>query len=512
MGPLPPSESSHDAPATWRNLPRKDQLFVLAFCRVFDFMQVASFQTICYYQLKLFNTKLPEETISWQSGIASGSFSAAQIFTAIIWGRIADAEWGGRKRVLLIGLWGTAVGCLGLAFSRSFVAVVISRLLAGGANGTVGIIRTMISENIKERKHQSRAFLLLPASFMIASVVGPVIGSWLAEPVATFPSLFAADSWLASFPYALPALFSAASMVIIGFYVFLMIEETHGIRKAHFDLGLHCASVIRRAVKHNSHEDYSTLENDDQESEDEQIELPEVKALTMMSLSRPSAKSKPSFRSIWTYNVIATLLAQAIFDFHMGAFGNLLPLFLSSPRRSVARYLPFIFNGGFGMAPRSVGLALAILGCIGIILQFLIYPRINTRLGNVQCFRIFSTLFPVAYILAPFLAILPQDSASLKWLGITAVIGIHTTGRIFVLPATIVLLNNCAPDPSVLGMVHGVGQTTSALFRTLGPVVGGWAFGKSWEGDFIGGVWWGMAVVAVVGWAASLLLWERAAS
>lgn len=41
------------------------------------------------------------------------------------------------------------------------------------------------------------------------------------------------------------------------------------------------------------------------------------------------------------------------------AFGNLLPLFLSSPRRSVERYLPFIFNGGLGMAPRSVGLALA---------------------------------------------------------------------------------------------------------------------------------------------------------
>lgn len=140
MRPLPASEASNDTPASWSNLPRKDQLFVLAFCRVFDFMQVASFQTICYYQLKSFDSTIPEETISWQSGIASGSFSAAQIFTAIIWGRIADAEWGGRKRVLLIGLWGTALGCAGLAFSRSFTAVVLFRLLAGGANGTVGIM------------------------------------------------------------------------------------------------------------------------------------------------------------------------------------------------------------------------------------------------------------------------------------------------------------------------------------------------------------------------------------
>lgn len=138
--PLPRSEITNEMPASWSNLPRKDQLFVLAFCRVFDFMQVASFQTICYYQLKSFGTDLPEETLSWQSGIASGSFSAAQIFTAIIWGRIADAEWGGRKRVLLIGLWGTGIGCLGLAFSRSFMAVVLFRLLAGASNGTVGIM------------------------------------------------------------------------------------------------------------------------------------------------------------------------------------------------------------------------------------------------------------------------------------------------------------------------------------------------------------------------------------
>ncbi|PBP24533.1 hypothetical protein BUE80_DR004601 [Diplocarpon rosae] len=530
MSALPPSESSSDAPASWNNLPRKGQLFVLAFCRVFDFMQVASFQTICYYQLKSFASDLPEQQLSWQSGIASGSFSAAQIFTAIVWGRIADAAWGGRKRVLLLGLWGTGIACVGLAFSRSFFAVVMFRLLAGASNGTVGII-TMISENIKDRKHQSRAFLLLPASFMVASVTGPgmdhsqsplqtfalliqfkVIGSWLAEPVNTFPGLFDSDSWLASFPYALPALFSAASMILIGTIVFLHIEETHASCKNEFDLGIHCSSIIKRALSRSSahsYHGYSAVGDLGEESDDDEVELPEMKAPKL--LSPPSAKPIPSFRTIWTFNVITTLFAQAIFDFHMGAFGNLLPLFLSSPRKTIARYLPFIFNGGLGMAPRAVGLALAILGTIGILLQFLIYPRINTRLGNVQCFRIFCMLFPVAYATAPFLAVIPTDSTSLTWICITLVVAIHTTGRIFVLPATIVLLNNCAPDPSVLGMIHGVGQTTSALFRTLGPVAAGWMFGKSFESGVIGAVWWGVAVVAVVGWVASLFVWERPA-
>jgi MFS family permease len=134
-----------DPLASWSNLPRRGQLCVLALCRVFDFMQVASFQTVCYYQLKSFNPSLPEETLLWQTGIATSSFSGAQIFTAVIWGRIADSQWGGRKRVLLIGLWGTGLSCVGLAFSRSFLAVALFRLLAGALNGTVGIMYPILS-------------------------------------------------------------------------------------------------------------------------------------------------------------------------------------------------------------------------------------------------------------------------------------------------------------------------------------------------------------------------------
>jgi hypothetical protein len=171
--------------------------------------------------------------------------------------------------------------------------------------------------------------------------------------------------------------------------------------------------------------------------------------------------------------------------------------------------LPFFFNGGLGMTPRSVGLALAIMGFIGIILQFLVYPRINARLGNIQCFRIFCTLFPVAYGLAPFLVIIPANNSIVSWLLITLVLLVHTTGRIFVLPATIVLLNNCAPDPSVLGMIHGIGQTTSALFRTLGPICSGYMFGASLEHGVIGAVWLIMAIMAILGWIASLFVWER---
>ncbi|KAI9833768.1 MAG: hypothetical protein M1819_003501 [Sarea resinae] len=127
-------------PVTWLSLPRKGQLALLFLSRLFDFLQVASLQAYMFYQLKSFDETLPDSKISWQAGVLQGSFTAAQFATAILWGRVADARWGGRKRVLLIGLVGTGLSCIGLGFSRTFAQAVIFRTFGGAINGTVGIM------------------------------------------------------------------------------------------------------------------------------------------------------------------------------------------------------------------------------------------------------------------------------------------------------------------------------------------------------------------------------------
>lgn len=71
------------------------------------------------------------------------------------------------------------------------------------------------------------------------------------------------------------------------------------------------------------------------------------------------------------------------------------------------------------------------------------------------------------------------------------------------------LLNNCAPDPSVLGMIHGIGQTTSGLFRSLGPLCAGYMFSASFERGIIGAAWWIVALIAIFGWVGSLFIWDR---
>lgn len=168
-----PAVPTSPAPVTWMSLPHKGQLALLGLCRVFDFLQIASLQAYMFYQLKSFDPNLSDSDVATQAGILQGAFTAAQFATAIPWGRVADAEWGGRKFVLLVGLCGTAVSCLGVAYSTSFAQAVFWRSFGGAINGTVGIIRTMIAENVKEKKYHSRAFLILPIGFNVASLFGP---------------------------------------------------------------------------------------------------------------------------------------------------------------------------------------------------------------------------------------------------------------------------------------------------------------------------------------------------
>lgn len=98
------------------------------------------FQTYIVFQAKSFHSLSSDASISWESGLVQGSFTAAQCITAVIWGRLADAPWCGRKIVLVIGLLSTAISCIGVAFATSVVQIMLWRAFDGGMNGTVGIM------------------------------------------------------------------------------------------------------------------------------------------------------------------------------------------------------------------------------------------------------------------------------------------------------------------------------------------------------------------------------------
>ena len=303
------------------------------------------------------------------------------------------------------------------------------------------------------------------------------------------------------------------------------------------DLGLrvgkYMANLFRRLLRPRSHH-YTAVTGE--EPINSPIRSFGVESFDLGTLHRPpnerraniprpqKLKRKLPFRRIWTRNVLFNLLTHAFLSFHVGTFQNLWFIFLSTsrfdpshpiPPSHTTQRLPFSFTGGLGMRPRSVGLAMAVLGVFGISLQILVYPTVNQRFGTLRSYRWSLLLFPLAYCLAPYLSLVPsskdppaQASGFLVWMALAGVLLIQVIARTFALPAAIILINNCSPHPSVLGTIHGFGSTVSSLSRSVGPILGGWGFGFGLRKGVVGGVWWALAAVAALGWVASGLVYE----
>ncbi|KAF3355475.1 hypothetical protein VDGD_08729 [Verticillium dahliae] len=505
------------AAATWASLPRKSQLFILFLCRAVDFLQVASLQAYIFFQLKSFDAGLSDAAASTQAGVLQGCFSGAQVVTAVLWGKASDAPWAGRKVVIMTGLMGTALSCVGYAFVKTFAWAIFWRIVGGGINGTVGAVRTMVAENVSEKRFQSRAFLLLPLSFNVANVIGPPMGGLLADAPTTLPRFFGRDAifgfrWIQAYPYALPSLLNAVFLTLVSGLLFFCLEETSPERKDRYDLGLAIAARIRgRLSGAPSSLGYSRVETSDLglgEEDSIVLDTAEVPATNQPTRqSRQKTRQKLPFHRIWTRNVILILLTTALFEFQLGAFANLWPLFLSTPRPASGS-APL--GGGLAFSAPKVGLGMSLLGLLGLPLQLALYPSLQARLGTLRSYRYFLPLFSVAYLLTPMLAVLPPAAMGglVMWVGIALIAACQVLARTFTMPAGIMLLNNGSPHPSVLGTIHGLGQSVAAGFRTVGPVASGWLYGMGLNaGNVIIG-WWGVAGVAVLCSVSALWVYE----
>ena len=481
-----------------------------------------------FYQLASFTPNASESEISFQVGVLQGVFTAAQIVTSVLWGRVADNPAWGRKKVILVSLIGQGISCIGVAFSRSFSAAVVWRTLGGAVNATVGGARTALSEKT-EKKYHSRTFLLLPLAWNIANIFGPPIGGLMSDPVQYHPKWFGENStfggkngvvWLRTYPYAPPNLFCALVLFADAALVLFGLEETlvtcQGRRDRGFELGATIRQLFSKYLLRRS--GYTRLDQDEitvDTSVHDDAELQASTPLTQIvkeeqprsqTPMKPVAPAGPvPFSRALTRNVFLVMSTVALLDFQLGGFTGLWTMFLSTERRNPktdpAPQLPIKFSGGIGFSPSVVGFAMSILGIVGIICQLTLYPRINARFGLLRSTTYSLFFFPIAYILAPYLSLLASasDNQVLLWSGIICVALIVISARTFAIPGIVLLTNNSSPGPEVLGTIHGLGAAVSSAFRTIGPIVAGRWYSNGLEKGIVGEAWWLLAGSALLG-------------
>ncbi|RMZ89610.1 hypothetical protein DV736_g3152, partial [Chaetothyriales sp. CBS 134916] len=453
----PPSPS-------WGSIPNKFQLALICSVRIVDFFQQAALQAYMFHQLKSFSPDAPDSEISFQAGVLQGVFTLAQVFTGVLWGRIADSSRFGRKWVIIAGLMGQGISCMGVAFSRSLVSAAIWRFLGGAVNATVGGARTALAESTDKRFH-SRTFLLLPLAWNVANIFGPIFGGLFSDPVLNYPGLFGENSffggtkgstWLREFPYAPPNIMCAFLLFADATLIWLGLRETLVTIKFNRDRGIEFGETILYNIRrvffqkfgyHNLNESLGRYE---------------------------PAKTAPPFTQALTVNVLMVLATVAFMDFQIGGFTSLWTIFLSSSTRTEEEHaairLPFHFAGGIGFTPSTVGIAMSTLGFVGIFLQFTLYPSVNARFGLLKSTQWSLFVFPVAYAIAPYLSLLVRAPVAL-WFGIVLVVVLQVAARTFAIPGSVLLINNSSPSPQLLGTIHGMGAATSTGYRLAAVVV-----------------------------------------
>ncbi|RTE74476.1 hypothetical protein BHE90_011084 [Fusarium euwallaceae] len=510
-----PDEAKILPSVSWASMPSKGQLAVIMLVRLAEPISERSLTAYLFYQLQWFDKSLDASSIAKQAGHLTAAFAASQCATSLWWGRAADSPVLGRKGVLVIGLLGSAISALGMGFSTTYRSAMLFRMLAGALNGNVAVLRTMVSEVVLDKRYRSRAFLLLPMCFNVGNIVGPLMSGLLANPIDSLPGLFGPGSffggrdgvqWMSRFPYALPNVVCTLLLITSALGVIFALGETHPLLRHDqpgqpwlFGKGF-LGSILKGRKDKPS---YQPIPRDD---DSEQIHE------TPNGDSESVSAGPTRFTSILSKNVCLTLLQHFLQALHVATFNSALIILLPSPRGDRSQiHLPFQFAGGLGLSTKKVAMATSTIGTIGIPLQLFLFPKLSVRLGLLRSYRIFLPLSIVVYCILPYLTLLPDDYV-IVWACMTAVLSLHVVSRVFVTPATMMLVDGSSPSPALLGTIHGFASSISSAARILGPTVGGTVLGWGLANNLVGIPFWGMALIASVNFGLLLLVKDSDAS
>jgi MFS family permease len=122
-------------------------------------------------------------------GLLVASFSLAQFVFSPIWGRVSDRV--GRKPVLVLSLFGTAVGSLLTGLAGSLWLLFAARALDGVSGASVSVAQAAVTD-LAPPSVRPRLLGLLGAAFGLGFVAGPAIGALAALGGPHVPVLVAA--------------------------------------------------------------------------------------------------------------------------------------------------------------------------------------------------------------------------------------------------------------------------------------------------------------------------------
>ncbi|KAK6520042.1 hypothetical protein TWF506_000332 [Arthrobotrys conoides] len=486
------------------------QLAVLVICRLSEPICLTSILSYLPQMVRSFG--VPETDVGFWVGLTASSFSIAQCITGIAWGRLSDRV--GRKPAILCGIFGMLSSVLVFGFSNSIAMAMISRSCIGFLNGNVGILRTVVAELVPERELQPQAFSLLPLTWSIGSIAGPIIGGFLSEPAKNYPTVFPKGSFFDRHPFALPNIFTAAILFMALVFGILFLEETLVGHRHRYDPGREVGKKIEAFL----HSIFTRFASTEPASKHSPIPTDEETAPLASHSNDYSSTTKTSspaaahhthhphaplpWSQVLTRQSIYNIILYFLIAIHVVSYDSILPVFLSThpPKAEDPIRLPFHIPGGFNLSTAKIGLIYSANAIFTMSLQFLLYPPIARHYGSVKLLTATAAVYPFIYFVTPYT--LPITSSKpLLYAAWSAIIMLKSVTGVFAFTSSTILITNTASSIRVLGTLNGFATSTAAMGRAVGPSSFGWMFSVGQKsGGWTTIPWVGLTVVAMMMW------------
>ncbi|KAF2633560.1 MFS general substrate transporter [Macroventuria anomochaeta] len=484
------------------------QLFLLALVRVAEPIALTSILPYAWKLVLSFEVS-SESNAPFFAGLLISAFSLAEACSGMAWGALSDRT--GRKPVVFIGCAGTITSLLLVGFAPNFWVALAGRIVGGALNGNIGVIQTMVGELVRNPEHEPRAYAVMPFVWSIGTIIGPSIGGIFSQPAENFPSMFSSTGLFAMFPYLLPNLMCSSLLILSMVMAYFLLEETHpDKRPGHHKEGddtatantplLPAQGATADAPADLTSESYGTF-NAVEVQHDEMWRV----------RSNGDWVEQPASEKVLTKTVVTFVVALSIFTYHSMTYDHLIPIFLQDKRADDvhAQELSYTaLGGGLGLSTQQVDLILSINGVIQLAIQAVVFPMLADRFGVWRLLLMVTLAHPIAYIIVPFLQLLPPN---LVYPGLFAALSVRNLTSILAFPLLLIMIKESAPDKSHLGKINGLAASTGAACRSVASPIAGLLYGLSIEVRFTPLAWWASALVALVG-ALQVPFMNRAAN
>jgi MFS family permease len=306
---------------------------------------------------------------------------------------------------------------------------VVARFLWGALNGNIAIAKTYLSE-ICDDKTQAKGFGVIGTAQSVGRLLGPIAGGYLANPVAVFPSVFAATGLFSQFKYLLPILTGAVICMIIIPLSYVFIEESL---------------------------------------------TPEIRSSILLTKSMNSLNTE----SVWSImrKNLTILKASSLFVFlsFISTFiEEMFPLWLATDQG----------KGGFSMMEKDIAQLMIITAPFGIFSQSFLFAKSILKFGYKKVFGYSMIIMAICIFLLPF----SNDvlNSSMNYIGsyvfLAFWMGFFLVGRFFSFASVYALINNSCVQER--GAVNGAAQSASSIFKILGCLSGNWLYSRTVRVNF----------------------------